>query len=99
MRTTKGAVDVVGEPVVRVLTGRLLVDRAVLDLMASASAGCASNSKQFFWRDQADLLVLDERDLVSAFGPESVVDLKVGFAEINSGSIEVDHLMASCRDD
>ena len=68
----------------------------------------ASQAKKFFGREHADLIVLDKRDLVFSFGPESLVDLvrgllqddvEVGFAQVDSSSIEVHHLMAGRRND
>ena len=108
MRTAKGAVSVVGDPIVRVLTNRVLLDRAVLELMSLVTTRGASQAKKFFGREHADLIVLDKRDLVFSFGPESLVDLvrgllqndvEVGFAQVDSSSIEVHHLMAGRRND
>ena len=81
MRTAESAVSVVGDPIVRVLTGRTLFDRAVLELMSLMSTRGASQSKKFFGREHADLVVFDKRDFVLSFGPESLVDLVRGLLQ------------------
>ena len=81
MRTAKGAVSVVGDSIVRVLACRILFDRAVLELMSLVSTRGASQSKKFFGREHADLIVLDKRDFVFSFGPESLVDLVRGLLQ------------------